>query len=65
MRSDWTLDNTRNPAHQAKNACQWAYCDYEVSGLILGLPPANERRRYKVAPSYWLGANLEPTLSVI
>ena len=22
-----------------------------ISGLILGLPPANERRRYKVTPS--------------
>ena len=24
---------------------------YELSGLILGLRPANERRRYKVTPS--------------
>ena len=33
-----------------------------VSGLILGLRPANERRRYKVTPSHWLGANLESAL---
>ena len=32
------------------------------SELILGLRPANERRRYKVTPSHWLGANLESAL---
>ena len=25
--------------------------EYQVTGLILGLHPANERRRYKVTPS--------------
>ena len=33
-----------------------------ASELILGLRPANERRRYKVTPSHWLGANLESAL---
>ena len=27
------------------------YAIYRVTGLILGLRPANERRRYKVTPS--------------
>ena len=36
----------------------WIY----IAGLILGLRPANERRRYKVTPSHWLGANLESAL---
>ena len=36
------------------------YERYDIAGLILGLRPANERRRYKVnAVSHWLGANLE------
>ena len=30
---------------------------YHLTGLILGLYPANERRHYKVTPSHWLGAN--------
>ena len=35
-------------------------------GLILGLRPANERRRYKSnAISHWLGANLESALVII
>ena len=34
--------------------------------LILGLRPANERRRHKVTPvSHWLGANLESVLNVL
>ena len=34
-----------------------------VAGLILGLRPASERRRYKVTPSLIdLGANLESAL---
>ena len=32
--------------------------------LILGLHPANERRRHKVTPSHWLGANLESALGI-
>ena len=31
-----------------------------IPGLILGLHPANERRRNAV--SHWLGTNLEPAL---
>ena len=35
-----------------------------VTGLILGLRPANERRRYKSnAVSHWIGATLESALS--
>ena len=35
-----------------------------TSGLILGLRPANESRRYKSnAASQWLGTNLESALS--
>ena len=30
-----------------------------IPGLILGLRPANERQRYFVTASHWLGANLE------
>ena len=37
----------------------------EVSGLILGLRPANERRRYFVMTSHWLGASLESALGII
>ena len=34
-----------------------------IAGLILGLRPANERRRYKVnAVSHWLGASLKSGL---
>ena len=30
----------------------WFYIEgLALAGLILGLPPANERRRYKVTPS--------------
>ena len=37
------------------------------AGLILGLHPANERRRHKVTPSisHWLGANLESALQYL
>ena len=35
-----------------------------ISGLIIGLRPANERRRYKATPSHWPGANLESTLYI-
>ena len=35
-----------------------------MTGLILGLRPANERRREQSnAVSHWLGANLESTLN--
>ena len=27
------------------------FCTYDLSGLILGMRPANEGRRYKVTPS--------------
>ena len=33
-----------------------------IPGLILGLRPANERRRYFVTTSYWLGVSLDPAL---
>ena len=33
-----------------------------TAGLILGLHPANERRRYKVTPPLWLGGNLESAM---
>ena len=38
--------------------------DVANARLILGLHPANERRRYKVsnAISHWLGTNLESAL---
>ena len=36
-----------------------------ITGLILGLHPVNERRRYKVTPSHWLGANLDSALDMI
>ena len=36
-------------AHCSRNA-EWLYVGV-VSGLILGLRPANERRRFKVTPS--------------
>ena len=35
------------------------YVLLHISGLILGLPAANDRRRYIVATSIWLGASLE------
>ena len=36
------------------------------SGLISGLHPASERRRYKVKAVYhWLGANLESALQIV
>ena len=34
-------------------------------GLVLGLHPANERRRYFVTTSHWLGANLESALNLV
>ena len=34
-----------------------------LTGLIPGLHPANERRRYFVTTSHWLGASLESTLN--
>ena len=31
---------------------QWHDDDNNITGLILGLRPSNERRRYKVTPSF-------------
>ena len=44
------------------------FCDEELqlcAGLILGLRPANERRRYFVTASHWLGTSLESALCVL
>ena len=40
---------------------------YAISGLILGLPPANDRQRYFVTNvSHWLGgASLESALNIV
>ena len=35
----------------AKSSNEAVWLDLKISGLILGLRPANERRRYKVTPS--------------
>ena len=41
---EWTIDG--------QHPCSAATSDYTyISGLILGLRPANEKRRYKVTPS--------------
>ena len=35
------------------------------TGLILGLRPANERRRYIVTTSHWLGTSLKSALKYL
>ena len=40
----------------------WYMTNVKHTGLILGLRPTNERRRYKV--SHWLGTNLKSALSI-
>ena len=37
--------------HSFNESCYWAASEWGNAGLILGLRPANERRRYKVTPS--------------
>ena len=51
----WLRKNT----HQLSTLQQPTFL---ITGLILGLRPANERRRYEIMPSHWLGANLESAL---
>ena len=39
---------------------------HQCTGMIPGLRPANERRRYNVTPSFnWLGASLESALNAV
>ena len=54
------VDQYKSEMETLKKNVKW------VTGLILGLHPANERRRYFCNDvSHWLGANLESALSKI
>ena len=46
---------------------EWCEFDMHIagSGLILGLHPASERRRYFIMSSDWLGASLESALRIL
>ena len=49
--------------------CIWrvfylCHCCVQYTGLILGLCPANERWRYIVTTSHWLGVNLQSALNI-
>ena len=61
----WMVSNVYLPTGHA-TLPNVAYESYYATqtGLILGLRPANERRRKKNV-SYWLGTNLEPALTNI
>ena len=49
MGSNEFFDISLNKLVNKQSSCQWFVMPlYTISGLILGLRPANERRRYKV-----------------
>ena len=48
----WVILGLNNDFEQSIHL--WAITKYDISGLILGLRPANERRRYKVT-SFLIG----------